>query len=247
MALPDLDFVLRFLNITLMDLALSGDNAIVIGMAAASLPPDKRRFAIMLGGLLAIALRIGLTTIATLLMLVPYLSAVGGIVLVWVVWKLLKLDAGPEVVNEAEKESASTFRQAIVLILAADFMMSVDNVIAIAGSAHGSVPLLIAGLLISMPLLMLTGGVISSLIDKARWLVYVGAIAISFTAARMVFEDKAIELRFPLPGPVPLVISAALAFLLPLACVGIQKGLAMRRLRIAEKVEANYDHNFPTR
>ncbi len=184
----DLDFLVRFLNITLIDLALSGDNAIVIGMAAAALPPGKRKWAVILGGALAIVLRIGLTSVATLLTLVPFLSAVGGLVLVWVVYKLLKLDVGSE--DEAGgTRAASNLRQAIVLILAADFMMSLDNVIAIAGSAHGSISLLIAGLLISMPLLMMTGGVISSLIDRAKWLVYVGAIAISFTAARMVLAS----------------------------------------------------------
>jgi YjbE family integral membrane protein len=122
-----------------------------------------------------------LTSVATLLMLVPFLSAIGGLVLVWVVYRLLKPGAGNAI--EAGLKEAKSFRQAIFLIVAADFMMSLDNVIAVAGSAHGSIFLLIAGLLISMPLLMTAGGLISGLIDKARWLVYVGAAAISFTAA----------------------------------------------------------------
>jgi YjbE family integral membrane protein len=210
------DFVVRFLNITLIDIALSGDNAIVIGMAAASLPRNQRKWALIAGGGLAILLRIILTSIATLLMLIPYLSAIGGLVLVWVVYKLLKLDAGAEEAAGHSKQ-ASNLREALVLILAADFMMSVDNVIAVAGSAHGSILLLIAGLLLSMPLLMTTGGFISMLIDKARWLVHVGACAIAYTAARMVLEDRAIEKHFPLGTGVVIGASIAVAVALPLA------------------------------
>jgi YjbE family integral membrane protein len=209
------DFMLRFLNIALIDIALSGDNAIVIGMAAASLPKEKRKWAIIVGGGLAIILRIVLTSIATLLMLIPYLSAIGGVVLVWVVYKLLKLDTSGEAEADQSKQ-ASNLRQALILILAADFMMSIDNVIAVAGSAHGSIFLLIAGLLLSMPLLMTTGGFISMLIDKAKWLVYVGAFAIAFTAARMVFEDKAIEKQFPLGTGLVIAISIGIGVAIPL-------------------------------
>src|SRR3990172_812381 len=129
------DFVLRFLSITLIDLTLSGDNAIVIGMAAASVPKHKRRWVILFGGGLAILLRIVLTSIATLLLQVPLLSAIGGCVLFWVAWKLLRID----VVQSDEgrvTRAAQNFRQAIILIVTADFMMSLDNVLAVAGSAH---------------------------------------------------------------------------------------------------------------
>ena len=207
------DQALRFLNITLIDIALSGDNAIVIGMAAATLPQGRRKWAILIGGGFAIALRIALTSAATLLMLVPYLSAVGGLVLVWVVYKLLMPEA--EAADGSAAKEAKSLRQAILLIVAADFMMSLDNVIAVAGSAHGSVFLLIAGLLISMPLLMTAGGLISSLIDKARWLVYVGAAAISFTAVRMVFEDRAVEERIRVDQGMVLLASSAAAVLIP--------------------------------
>jgi YjbE family integral membrane protein len=148
-------------------------------------------------------------------MLIPYLSAIGGVVLVWVVYKLLKLDTSGEAEADQSKQ-ASNLRQALILILAADFMMSIDNVIAVAGSAHGSIFLLIAGLLLSMPLLMTTGGFISMLIDKAKWLVYVGAFAIAFTAARMVFEDKAIEKQFPLGTGLVIAISIGIGVAIPL-------------------------------
>ncbi|MDO8673759.1 MAG: TerC family protein, partial [Dehalococcoidia bacterium] len=103
----------------------------------------------------------------------------------------------------------------IVLILTADFMMSIDNVIAVAGAAHGSYVLLIAGLLISMPLLMTTGGAISMLIDKFKWLVFVGAAAICFTGIRMALEDKFVESRIHLPGGVVFAIAVAAGLLIP--------------------------------
>ncbi len=208
------DFVVRFLSITLIDLALSGDNAIVIGMAAASLPRQRRKWAIIMGGGLAILLRIILTTIATLLLQIPLLSAVGGCVLFWVTWRLLKTDVGGTEEEKKAKE-AQNFRQAIILILTADFMMSLDNVIAVAGTAHGHIVLLIAGLLLSMPLLMTTGGAISMLIDKFKWLVYLGAAVISFTGTRMIFEDRFIESKFPVPTAIILTVSILIGLAVP--------------------------------
>ena len=203
------DFIIRFLSITLIDLALSGDNAIVIGMAAASLPLGQRKWVILGGAILAIILRIVLTSIATLLVLIPFLSAVGGCVLFWVAWRLLKIDTAPTADTcKDDKNATKNFRQAIVLIVTADFMMSLDNIIAIAGAAHGNIFLLIAGLLISMPLLMGTGGAISLLIDKFKWLVYVGAAVICFTGIRMIFEDKIIEPLVPLSAIAVVIISA---------------------------------------
>lgn len=208
------DFVVRFLSITLIDLALSGDNAIVIGMAAASLPMHRRKFAIVAGGGLAIILRILLTTIATLLMRIPLVSAVGGIVLFWVSWKLLRIDVGGTEEEKTAHESRN-FRQAIILIVTADFMMSLDNVIAVAGSAHGNITLLIAGLLLSMPLLMTSGGAISLLIDKFKWLVLVGAAVISFTGTRMVFEDRFVESRLLMAPATVIVVSVLVGLFVP--------------------------------
>lgn len=233
------DFILRFLNITLIDLALSGDNAIVIGMAAASLPQDRRKWAILAGGSIAIGLRIFLTSIATMLMLVPLLSAIGGLVLIWVAYKLLKLDVS-ESEDEKKVKEAKNFRQAIILILTADFMMSLDNVIAVAGTAHGSIILLIAGLLMSMPLLMTTGGAISMLIDKFKWLVYVGAFAIVFTATRMIFDDSLIEAKLHLPTATIYVAAASVGMIVPTGFVWFNRWRANRvNGKLKEQEEIN--------
>jgi YjbE family integral membrane protein len=191
------DFAIKFLTIILVNIALSGDNAIVIGCAASSLPKATRSKAILFGGILAIVLRIVLTTVATLLTDIPLVSAIGGVVLFWVAWKLLHFDVGGAETEEVNKaKTAQNFRQAILLILAADLMMSLDNVIAIAGTAQGDWRLVIIGLIFSMPLIMLAGSGISLLIDKFKWLLLVGASAITFTGARMIFEDKLIKPHF---------------------------------------------------
>lgn len=205
------DFAVRFLSITLIDLALSGDNAIVIGMAAASLPVRQRRWAILGGAGLAIALRVGLTTVASLLLQLPLLSAIGGVVLFWVAWRLLRIDAREQPAQVSEADQSRNFREAILLIVTADFMMSLDNVIAVAGSASGSPALIIAGLIISMPLLMTTGGAISLLIDRFRWLVPLGAAVICFTGTRMILEDRFLESWWRLDQLVVLGIAVAVA------------------------------------
>jgi YjbE family integral membrane protein len=210
------DFLVRFFSITLIDLSLSGDNAIVIGMAAASLPKRERKWAVVFGGSLAIVLRILLTTIASLLMELPLLSAAGGSVLFWVAWKLMRLE-----VNESESEEnlkskrSKNFQQAIILIVTADFMMSLDNIIAVAGTAHGDIFLLIMGLLLSMPLLMGTGGAVSLLIDRFKWLILAGAAVIVFAGTRMIFEDRFVESRLHMPSSIVLTISVLIGIGLP--------------------------------
>lgn len=212
------EHIVSFLQIVVIDLALSGDNAIVIGMAAASLPANRRAKAIVIGGVCAIVLRILLTAIATTLMKITLLSAIAGAVLFWVAWKLLRINVH-EGGEEKKGKAATNMRQALVLILTADFMMSLDNVLAVAGAAHGSYALLVIGLIISMPLLMTTGGIISRLIDKFRWLPFLGAAVISFTAMRMILEDKFIEPRLGLHGFIIIAVSIAVGILAPVGII----------------------------
>lgn len=226
----DANFLLGFLNITLIDIALSGDNAIVIGMAAAALPKRKRTRVIIAGGALAILLRVILTSAAAMILLLPFLSAAGGLMLVWIAYRLLRIGAPGGEDRLVSRKPASP-RQAIFYIVAADFTMSLDNVIAVAGAAKGSVALLVAGLLVSMPLLMTTGGFVAALIDRARWLIYVGAAAISFTAARMVLEDRALGPRLGLSPPLVLAIGIAAGIIFPSAFLALDRLRSRRRER----------------
>jgi len=224
------DTVIGFINIVIIDLALSGDNAIVIGMAAASLPRNRRVKAIVFGGVCAIVLRIVLTAAATTLMRFTLISAVAGLVLFWVVWKLVRMDVAEEEAESEENKGkvAKNFRQAILLILMADFMLSLDNVLAVAGAAHQNYFLLICGLLLSMPLLMTTGGVISRLIDKFKWLPVVGAAVICFTATRMILEDKFIEPKLGISTTPIIVISVVVGIMIPAGIMLFNKIRAVR-------------------
>jgi YjbE family integral membrane protein len=173
------------IRIVIIDLVLSGDNAVVIGMAAHRLPPQQRTQAILIGGSAAIVLRMMLTTIAALLLTIPGLQLIGGLLLIWIAFKLLKEE---EESHEGIKVAA-TMREAIITILVADFVMSTDNVLGVAGASNGHVGLLLFGLVFSMAILMWMGSLVANLINRFIWLSYVGAAVIAWTGALMVFED----------------------------------------------------------
>lgn len=197
------------LTIVLIDLVLSGDNAVVIGMAAHRLPPRQRRIAILVGGGAAIVLRMTLTAIATFLLLVPGLRQVGGALLLYIGFKLLK----EEEESEEGVKVAVSFRDAIVTILVADFIMSLDNILGVAAAARGNVVLLVAGLALSMAILMVGGSIVATLMDRIKWLVYVGAAMIAWTGAEMALRDAHGEPVLPLPdmtlSALALVVTAA--------------------------------------
>ena len=178
-------FAYSLLRIVIIDLVLSGDNAVVIGMAAHRLPLPQRRQAILMGGAAAIVLRIVLTAIAALLLNIPGLQLAGGLLLIWIGFKLLKEE---EESHEGIK-AAGTLREAIVTILVADFVMSTDNVLGVAGASHGDISLLLFGLILSMAILMWMGSIVANLINRFIWLSYAGAAVIAWTGALMVFED----------------------------------------------------------
>ena len=184
-------FLYSVLRIVIIDLVLSGDNAVVIGMAAHRLPAPQRRQAILIGGSAAIVLRIILTAIAALLLKIPGLQLVGGLLLLWIGFKLLKEE---EESHEGVRAAAS-MREAIFTILLADLVMSTDNVLGVAGASQGHMGLLLFGLILSMVILMWFGSLVANLINKFGWLSYVGAAVIAWTGALMVFEDPIIVSR----------------------------------------------------
>jgi YjbE family integral membrane protein len=191
-------FLYQILRIVLIDLVLSGDNAVVIGMAAHRLEPRQRRLAIVIGGGAAIVLRILLTAVAAFLLQLRGLQLIGGFLLLWIAVKLLKQE---EEGHEGQK-SAATMKDAIVTILAADFIMSLDNVIGVAAASEGNVGLLMFGLALSMGILMFMGNLVADLINRLWWLAYVGSGVIAWTGAAMLFEDPIVRMRFEV-GPVP--------------------------------------------
>src|SRR5262249_43019848 len=134
----NMHFLASLVRIVIIDLALSGDNAVVIGMAAHRLPPKQRRTAILIGGAGAIVLRVILTIIAAFLLLVPGLELIGGLLLIWIGFRLLEQE---EESHEGVK-IASTMKEAVVTILVADLIMSTDNVLGVAGASQGNIGLL---------------------------------------------------------------------------------------------------------
>ncbi len=183
--LLSLEILSAILSIVVVDLTLSGDNAIVIGMAAHSLPRRQRKFAIIFGGAAAIVLRIVNTAVASQLLLLPALKAIGGVVLVWIAFKLLK----EEEEHHEEGKVAASFRAAIWTILVADFVMSLDNILTVAAISRGNVALLVFGLMLSMAILMFAGSIVAEMINRMWWLVYVGSALVAWFGAGMVLED----------------------------------------------------------
>ena len=173
-----------------VNIVLSGDNAVVIALAARSLPPAQRQKAVVFGSLAAIVMRVFLTIVAAKVLALPWLRIVGSALLLWIGIKLLV----PEEDGHARGDGrAGGLASAIRTILIADLVMSLDNVIAVAAAAKGSIPLLIAGLAISIPLIIFGSAVILKLMDRFPVIVTLGAALLGFVAGEMLIGDAAIS------------------------------------------------------
>lgn len=174
-------------SIMLVNLILSGDNAVVIALASRNLPHDQRRKAVFWGSMGAVVLRIMLTVAAAYLLQIPYLQFAGGLALLFIAVKLVADDKG-----EVKCHEASSLGEAIKVILFADVIMSLDNVLAIAGVAGGNFILLGVGLAMSIPLVVFGSQLILSLMDRFPIIIYAGAAILGWTAAKMLVGDAAV-------------------------------------------------------
>lgn len=179
-----MDSLLLLGEILMINLVLSGDNAMVIAMASKDLPEKHRKTAVWWGAAGAVFLRCLLTFVAVLLLKIPYIQAGGGILLLWIAFKLLLEEE--EVLRV--RESASVWK-AIRTILVADFVMSLDNVLAIAGVAKGDLALIVIGIALSIPIVVWGSGLIVGLLHKFPVLVFIGAYILAFTAGDMLLQD----------------------------------------------------------
>jgi YjbE family integral membrane protein len=179
-------------GIILVDLVLSGDNALVIGTVAAGLPRKQRWMAIVAGGTGAIILRIGFTLLATLLLQVPFVQAIGGAILLYIAIRLL-MSRNEKPSSSAHDKKARQAKKglltALVTILIADATMSLDNVLAVGALAHGNIPVMVVGLLLSVTLLLIGSAVVSELINRLPWLLNVASLVLAWTAASMLLSD----------------------------------------------------------
>ncbi len=181
----DGEFWVHFLQIMMIDLLLSGDNAVVIGMACRGLPKEQQRRAVIYGTTGAILIRVCLTSMTTWMLDIPLIKAMGGLLLLWIAYKLM---VGMEE-EESDVAYSTGIGQAVKTIILADFIMSLDNVLAVGGVADGDFLLVALGLGISVPLLMWGSAWISRLMERYSILVYIGGAILAYTAAEMCLQD----------------------------------------------------------
>lgn len=187
----DLETLGAIASIILIDLVLSGDNALVIGMAARSLPDRQRKWAIVGGTAAAILLRVTLTVLAALIFFsFTGLRLAGGLLLCWIAVKLLIEPPAEEEVGAGER-----LWEAVRIILVADVVMSLDNILAVAGASRGHLGLLVFGLMLSIPLLMGGATLVSYLLRRAPWLVWLGGAVIAWVAGEMMVNDPLLHER----------------------------------------------------
>ncbi len=216
-----MDVLEAVLAIVLIDVALSGDNALVIGMAARGLPPPHRRAAIVLGGLAAVLLRIAAASVVALLLRVPLLQFAGGLVLVVIAYRLVR----PGVAARRQVRPAVTLREAVVTILLADAVMSLENVLGVAGAAHGDLSLLVFGLALSVPIVLFASGLVAALLERFPRLVWLGAFALVWTAADLILGDPMIDLDPLAPWLNEGLLAGALLALILLTRRALRVGL----------------------
>ncbi|WEX08136.1 TerC family protein [Chelativorans sp. AA-79] len=199
------DVLSAFLQVIMIDLVLAGDNAIVIGLAAAGLPKEQRAKAILMGIIAATVLRIGFAAVTTQLLQIVGLLLAGGILLLWVCWKMwreLRANHNHELEGEEALENRDlnadgtvaggvprkSFAQAAWQIVIADVSMSLDNVLAVAGAARDHPVVLVFGLGLSIALMGVAASFIARLLNKHRWIAYVGLLIILYVALEMIYR-----------------------------------------------------------
>lgn len=185
-------FWLAALEIVVINILLSGDNAVVIALACRNLPGKQRTWGIVLGAIGAIVLRIVLTFFAVQLLGLRWLKLVGGVLLVWIGVKLIAEEDGDEEEGDAKFAASDRLWGAVRTVVVADLVMSIDNVLGVAAAAKGSVPLLVFGLVVSIPLVIAGSQVILKLIERFPFLIVAGGGLLGWVAGEMMVEDAAV-------------------------------------------------------
>jgi len=178
------DFISALLSVIMIDLVLGGDNAIIIGLAARNLPHAERKKAIVFGTLGAVLIRVVATLLVVWLLKIPGLLMAGGLLLIWMAYKLLV-----EEKQEHQTKESTSLWAAIRTIMVADAAMGIDNMLAVAGAAHSNFLIVVIGLLISIPIVVLGSTVVIRLIERFPFIIYLGAMVIAYTAGSMIVEE----------------------------------------------------------
>jgi len=184
------EFWARWLSIVVIDLTLAGDNALVIALAVRTLPPKQQWLGRLWGTAGAVALRLAFITVATFLLRIPFLQLVGGLLLVWIAVKLVRQPAGGE---HGHVRQGSSLREAVWVIVVADAVMSLDNVLAVAAAARGDLLLVVFGIALSLPLVVWGSGLLARLMVRFGWIVWIGGGILGYVAAEMMLADPALK------------------------------------------------------
>ncbi|MCC3358437.1 TerC family protein [Bacillus sp. REN16] len=200
---------IALLKIIAIDIILSGDNAVVIAMATRNLPKEQQNKAIFWGTGGAVILRILFAAIIVYLLKIPFVNVIGGILLLFIAYKVLVEEEA-----EAHVKSTNGIMAAIGTIIMADAVMSLDNVVAVAGAADGHIGMIALGVLISIPIMIFGSKFIVKAMNKYAWIAYVGAGILAWTAGEMVFKDEGLTNFLHIEhGPVTYIIAAIITIL----------------------------------
>ncbi len=205
----DPELWIRWFGIVLLDLSLGGDNALLIAMAVRTLPPHEQFLGRVGGTFGAVALRFAFIAVIVQLLAIPFLQALGGLTLIWIAVKLLRQDAsgGGRAVRHG-----TTLWEAIGIIIVADLIMSLDNVLAVAAASHGNLALVIFGIGLSIPIIVWGAGFLAKLMNRLPWIVWLGGAVLGWVAGEMIAEDQHVrDWGDPWLGSLHWMISAALA------------------------------------
>jgi len=214
--LVDPEFWARWLSIVILDLTLAGDNALVIAMAVRTLPRRQQFWGRMWGSMGAVVLRLLFITIITYLLKIPLLQFAGGLLLIWIALKLVRQSADGE--GEGHVRQGTSLLEAIWVIIVADVVMSLDNVLAVAGAAHGNLLLVVFGISLSLPLVVWGSGILARLMVRYPWIIWIGGGILGYVAGEMILKDFWIaawlgDLTRVLHYPLPMVLALALTVL----------------------------------
>ncbi len=212
--IADPEFWLRLLSISVLNILLSGDNALVIALAVRALPKRKRVVGQIWGAAGAVVLRLVFVAIVSVLLRVPLLQLLGGLLLLWIAVRLVRPDTG----DAGNGRHGGSLWEAIWIIIVADVTMSLDNVLAIAAASHGDLVLVMFGIGLSLPIVVWGAGLLAHLMNRFAWIVWLGGGVLGYVAGEMFMEDPIVKrglgetasaLHYPVPVVVGLVITAS--------------------------------------
>jgi YjbE family integral membrane protein len=187
--LADPEFWARLWTIVIIDLTLAGDNALVIALAVRSLPARQQFWGRFWGTLAAVALRLILITVATTALRLPLLQLIGGLLLIWIAVRLVRSTTAAE----GHVRTGTSLWSAIWVILVADAVMSLDNVLGVAAAAHGDLRLIVFGIALSLPIVVWGSGLLARLMNRLPWIIWLGGAVLGYVAGEMILGDEALR------------------------------------------------------